>query len=542
MKKVLFASALILCLFVSCKKNGAVENPEQEESSDVAVVEETKIQMPVEEKEPEKSDGENLSVYQKIEALGYQYEDNLKVNYRKNSSDGYSWHTREIKYDKSDRTLSKEKLMSTVWLLDDSVASSFVLLFYSDDYFMIGSRHSGPSVLGKYEIKNNEIHLYDFSYDPRVEFYGRIFSDGDFYCPLVFASSNLFFDNELHLRGIKFFPEGCYKEPGEMASVDGVDVIVKNEEKVLTENVPFRKTPDINSENQISEIYLEILHNEPNWKEREGLLKGTVITVYAKTDYPVTVDGVTSYWYYTSMPTVAEYNQYGWFFGGYFVDYDESKSAEYAEILRDPFTQSPKHLDFPRVERADFSDSSLYETHELKAFLDFDEGGFDTKVYDSPEFDNAIYTLQKGDRIHVYGYVTVLSSDKTSVEVETSKGVYGFIKIRNPYKDGNFLPERWMELDGKRVEMLRLFSSFGLNENADLRSLPTENSESVSGFTPNKYYDSTVITSDYEWVKIISGDDAAWVRVKDLYHDKGGPMIQTPEENLIWELIYSNLI
>ena len=64
----------------------------------------------------------------------------------------------------------------------------------------------------------------------------------------------------------------------------------------------------------------------------------------------------------------------------------------------------------------------------------------------------------------------------------------------------------------------------------------------MSGFTPNKYYDSTVITSDYEWVKIISGDDAAWVRVKDLYHDKGGPMIQTPEENLIWELIYSNLI
>ena len=90
MKKVLFASALILSLFVSCKKNGAVENPVQEESSDVAVVEETKIQMPVEKKEPEKSDGENLSVYQKIEALGYQYEDNLKVNYRKNSSDGYS--------------------------------------------------------------------------------------------------------------------------------------------------------------------------------------------------------------------------------------------------------------------------------------------------------------------------------------------------------------------------------------------------------------------------------------------------------------------
>ena len=64
----------------------------------------------------------------------------------------------------------------------------------------------------------------------------------------------------------------------------------------------------------------------------------------------------------------------------------------------------------------------------------------------------------------------------------------------------------------------------------------------MSGFTPGEYYESTVITSDYEWVLIISGDFAAWVRVKDLYRDQGGPMILTPETNLIWELINSNMI
>ncbi len=418
MKKVLFASALILCLFVSCKKNGAVENPVQEESSGVAAVEESKNQVSVEEKEPEKSDGENLSVYQKNGA----------------------------------------------------------------------SDQNGDNSNGNY-------------------------------------------------------PWGSEKRAGEYSVVDGRTVIIKQKKVVLTQSVKFYKAPDVNSETQASEIYEYILRNEPNWKETDMLLKGTVLDVYARTENPETIDGVTSCWYYTSMPTVAEYNQYGWFFGGYFVDYEESKSGEYSEILRDPFGKNPGQFDFPKTERTDLSDSSSFEVHELEAYLDFDEeDDWGIKVYHSPALEKEVYTVQKGDHIKVYGYVTMRPDGKTSVEVETSGGVYGFIKIRNPYKDGNFLPESWMNLDGKRVEMVRLFSSFGLSDNADLRCLPTENSESVSGFTPGEYYESTVITSDYEWVLIISGDFAAWVRVKDLYRDQGGPMILTPETNLIWELINSNMI
>ena len=87
----------------------------------------------------------------------------------------------------------------------------------------------------------------------------------------------------------------------------------------------------------LSEIYEEMFWNAPNWKETDCIRKGTVIPIYAKTENSETIDGVTASWYYMSMPTLSDYNLYGWIFGCYFEDYDESRKEEYAEILRKEF-------------------------------------------------------------------------------------------------------------------------------------------------------------------------------------------------------------
>ncbi|MBQ1662293.1 MAG: hypothetical protein II054_07305, partial [Treponema sp.] len=117
-----------------------------------------------------------MTVYQKLEAIGYQSDDKLKINYQKNSGDKSSWCEREIKYDMSDKRVSKEKLMSTVWVLDKDVAESFVLIFYSDDFFAIGDKTLGPSAFGKYDTDGGVLTLKSFSYDPSIAFYDKIFS------------------------------------------------------------------------------------------------------------------------------------------------------------------------------------------------------------------------------------------------------------------------------------------------------------------------------------------------------------------------------
>lgn len=280
---------------------------------------------------------ETVSVYQEIDALGYQNEDILKVNYRKNSSDGYSWRTREMHYDKNDTVLSKDKLMSTIWLLDDDIDHSFQLLFYADDYFMIGSYHTGPSAFGKYKIENGKLILLPIDYDARIYFYSSIFTSDEIICDLKYKSENVHFDNELLLNRVRFFPNGCYKPNGSSAVVDGTNVIVERTKKVLTDNVKFRTAPNTKAETQISEVYEEMFYNLPNWKETDYLIKGTVVSIYARTETPETIDGITACWYYVSMPTLSEYNQYGWIFGGWFDDYDESKKDEYRKIMKKQF-------------------------------------------------------------------------------------------------------------------------------------------------------------------------------------------------------------
>ncbi|MBP5443594.1 MAG: hypothetical protein J6Y60_10155, partial [Treponema sp.] len=79
MKKVLFVPALILCLFVSCKKNELADKPVDESPAQIVEPVQASAELTQEEKDAQKVDqilnDPNLTVYQKIESLGYQVMD-----------------------------------------------------------------------------------------------------------------------------------------------------------------------------------------------------------------------------------------------------------------------------------------------------------------------------------------------------------------------------------------------------------------------------------------------------------------------------------
>ncbi|MBP5442668.1 MAG: hypothetical protein J6Y60_05455 [Treponema sp.] len=330
-------------LLNSCKKNNTVETENIVETNQIT----EEIQTPetievqaekeIQEEEPEISGTPASVIDAKIDALGYQHEDKLKVNYRNGPNDGYSWHSRECNYDINDKTLSKEKLLSTLWLLDDELNKSYRLLFYSDDYFMIGSHYVGPSAFGKYRIEDDKLILYDYLHVGGRDFYDKMFTGEEVIGELKFESDSFLVDNELLFNGVRFIPNGCPKPDGSHALIDGINAIAVNLKVVLTDNVKFRTEPNTNSKTIVPEIYEEIFCNEPNWRMPDCLVKGEVLTLYARTENLETIDGETAYWYYTGMPTIASYYDFGWIFGGWFEEYDESKKDEYFKIQRKYF-------------------------------------------------------------------------------------------------------------------------------------------------------------------------------------------------------------
>lgn len=64
----------------------------------------------------------------------FQSFDNMLSTFKESEIDGYSWRIRESHYIIYDKNLTKEKLLSTVWVMDPLVNQSCILVFYADDF------------------------------------------------------------------------------------------------------------------------------------------------------------------------------------------------------------------------------------------------------------------------------------------------------------------------------------------------------------------------------------------------------------------------
>ena len=261
----------------------------------------------------ENQEDEDLSILNSDK--NYQTEDPLKSNYRKTYWDGMSWRKRDITYDENNKTIDKEKMMSTIWNLDSSIAYDYILLFYLDDVFQIGDIHSASIFAqGNYRFEDGKLVLYSIVYNKTISFIASIFEGMEIIVPdLRFESNHFYYDNELIINGTTFYPQGCIKKDGERAVIDGVHVITERTKKVFTDNVRFRTAPSTSAKTQIVDLY-DISTGE----KTDVLRKGTVLNTYARTESAEIIDGIESPWYYIRVD-----GQYGWVFGAYFTDYEE---------------------------------------------------------------------------------------------------------------------------------------------------------------------------------------------------------------------------
>ena len=187
----------------------------------------------------------------------------------------------------------------------------------------------------------------------------------------------------------------------------------------------------------------------------------------------------------------------------------------------------------------------LYETHDLQYTLDFKDGGFNTKVYKTPNLNEEIYVIQKNDIAEVSHIVHVKETGKTTIKVKVNNKIDGFIKIENPYHNGKFSFVEKIDVNGEEVTTLKLESTFLINEGTCVKELPSNNSKNLHEISHKEggiYYESFEITSDYQWVKMVVGEITGWVPASTLSRDIGGPTIYTPEKSIYWDLIGSNLI
>jgi len=201
-----------------------------------------------------------------------------------------------------------------------------------------------------------------------------------------------------------------------------------------------------------------------------------------------------------------------------------------------------------KINQINLNDESIYENHEINYNIKFDYNGYNIKIYDAPNTDNEIYTLQKGDEIVISNIVQVKETEKVFLKVKllTNEKYEGFIYLgRNPYKNGDFEPIETLVVDGMKIQTLKLDSSFHVSDGINIKELPSESSKNLHEITHkegSEYYKSLEITSDYKWVKIQLGDFIGWVPASALSRDIGGPTIYTPEATIYWELIGSNEI
>lgn len=190
--------------------------------------------------------------------------------------------------------------------------------------------------------------------------------------------------------------------------------------------------------------------------------------------------------------------------------------------------------------------NQLYETHDLQYTLDFKDGGFNTKVYETQNLEEEIYVIQKNDIAEVSHIVHVKETGKTTIKVKVNNKIDGFIKIdRNPYHNGKFSFVEKIAVNGDEVTTLNLESTFLINEGTCVKELPSNNAKDLHEISHKEggiYYESFEITSDYQWVKMVVGEITGWVPASTLSRDIGGPTIYTPEISIYWDLIGGNLI
>lgn len=194
----------------------------------------------------------------------------------------------------------------------------------------------------------------------------------------------------------------------------------------------------------------------------------------------------------------------------------------------------------------DLDDKNLYEVHKLESSLFFENNGYSTKVYQTPKIDKSIYVIQKGDFVDVSKFIHVKQRNKNFIKVKINKELEGYIQISgNPYKNGNFEVSEKIDVNGIETTILKMEKNFTVDDGIYIKALPSDDSENIHEITHEEggsYHKSLLITSDYEWTNMQIGNFSGWVHSKNLGVGRGGPVLNTPEQYIYFDLIGGNEI
>jgi hypothetical protein len=178
--------------------------------------------------------------------------------------------------------------------------------------------------------------------------------------------------------------------------------------------------------------------------------------------------------------------------------------------------------------------------------LFFEYSGYGVNILKDPLKNEILYTIQKGDKIDVSNVVDYESENKTFIQAQTPSGEIGFIRIgRNPYKNGEYSYIETINVDGVDIKVLKITQSFNVNDGTVMKSLPSTTSENVyeiSHKQGSELNTAIAITSDYKWIKIKIDENEGWVPDNCLSVGRGGPVINTPEAVIYFDLIGGNEI
>ena len=193
-------------------------------------------------------------------------------------------------------------IMKLVYYL---VVSAGILLFYSDDYFAIGSVYADIYAFGKYSLEAGKIILSDFYFNKNHKYCLSLFDGKTISRILNYATDSFLYDNEIIFNGVSFYPADCKKENGEKAKINNIPVIVDISKKALIDNVKFRTAPSTSAKTQKVWLYDEMFNVSV-----ESVKKGTVIDTRARSTKIEEYDGVKGYWYYIYF-SVVDAEQFG---------------------------------------------------------------------------------------------------------------------------------------------------------------------------------------------------------------------------------------
>jgi hypothetical protein len=221
-----------------------------------------------------------------------------------------------------------------------------------------------------------------------------------------------------------------------------------------------------------------------------------------------------------------------------------NKTKQVIKESSDPIPSSSETISTEdSVESTANTESVIYEHIQI---LFFEYSGYDVKVLKEPLENEVLYTVQKGDHIAITNVIDYESAKKTFVQVKTPSGEIGFIRIgSNPYRNGEYSYLETINVDGLDTKVLKMTQRFNVSDGIFLKILPSVDSENVHEITHeqgSELYNANAITSDYKWVRIKLDEYEGWVPENCLSVARGGPIINTPEAIIYFDLIGGNEI